>query len=415
MATTLPLALALLVVVTVLVLWLLTGSVILPVKTLLMNALTAATATGILVFIFQDGRLAGLLSYTSQDGIEETDFLILAAMAFALSTDYGVFLLARISEARRPGVSEREAIAAGMQRTGRLITSASILLAVAIGVFATSKLVFLKEVGLGVAAAVLIDAFVVRALLVPSLMAPLGRRNWWAPAPLKRLHQRLGLFRSRKLAGTRRRGGPGRQRARIATRARTAVRLVERAGRGAAAGIRCVSLPACRLGWEEELAQNARRWTTLGVWPFEIETGRPPGGSCCCWPWRRPRARRPPPGHGRRRPGRLLVRPQHRAFRVADDADHPRLPPRPQPRTVTTGACRIAQLSEKPGGSTAQLPPNTQQGVLGFTGSLQVRTGPCTWPPAACPPADRPGSLCGIGRVSGYRRRISRTASRSTG
>jgi uncharacterized membrane protein YdfJ with MMPL/SSD domain len=192
-AATLPLCIAILVAVTLLVLWLLTGSVILPVKTLLMNALTAASATGILVFIFQDGRASGLLSYTSQGGIEETDFLILAALAFALSTDYGVFLLARISEARQPGVPERQAIAAGMQRTGRLITSASILLAVAIGAFAISKLVFLKEVGLGVAAAVLIDAFIVRALLVPALMALLGRWNWWAPAPLARLHQRLGL------------------------------------------------------------------------------------------------------------------------------------------------------------------------------------------------------------------------------
>jgi RND superfamily putative drug exporter len=180
-AATLPLALAILVIVTLLVLWLMTGSVILPVKTLLMNVLTAAAATGVLVFIFQDGRLTGLLAYTSQGGIEETGFLILAALAFALSTDYGVFLLSRIGEARRPGVPEREAIAAGMQRTGRLITSASILLAVAIGAFAISKLGFLKEVGVGVAAAVLIDAFIVRALLVPALMAPLGRWNWWAP------------------------------------------------------------------------------------------------------------------------------------------------------------------------------------------------------------------------------------------
>ena len=181
-AATLPVALAILVIVTALVLWLLTGSLILPIKTLLMNALTAAAATGILMFIFQDGRFTGPFAYTGQGGIEETDFVILAAMAFALSTDYGVFLLARISEARQPGVPEHEAIATGMQRTGRLITSASVLLAVAIGAFATSRLVFLKEVGLGVAAAVLIDAFIVRALLVPSLMALLGRRNWWAPA-----------------------------------------------------------------------------------------------------------------------------------------------------------------------------------------------------------------------------------------
>ncbi|MGO9083274.1 MAG: MMPL family transporter [Streptosporangiaceae bacterium] len=192
-ASTLPVAIVILVLVTVVLLWLMTGSVILPVKTLLMNALTAAAATGLLVVIFQDGRLTGLFGYTSQGGIEETDFLILAALAFALSTDYGVFLLARISEARGPGVPEREAIAAGMQRTGRLITYASILLAAALGAFATSKLVFLKEVGVGVAAAVLIDAFIVRALLVPSLMALLGRWNWWAPAPLARLHRRLGL------------------------------------------------------------------------------------------------------------------------------------------------------------------------------------------------------------------------------
>lgn len=189
----LPLALVVLAIVTMAVLWLMTGSVILPVKMLLMNVLTAGTATGILVFIFQDGRLTGPLSYTSQGGVEETNFLILTALAFALSTDYGVFLLARIAEARRPGVTERQAIAAGMQRSGRLVTSAAILLAVALGAFATSKLVFLKEIGIGTAAAVLIDAFVVRALLVPSLMALLGRFTWWAPPALSRLHRRLGL------------------------------------------------------------------------------------------------------------------------------------------------------------------------------------------------------------------------------
>jgi RND superfamily putative drug exporter len=193
-ADTLPLALILLAVVTLLVLWLMTGSVVLPVKALLMNALTAACATGVLVFVFQDGRLTGPLDYTGQGGIEETDFLILAALAFALSTDYGVFLLARIRESRGPGVPEREAIAIGMQRTGRLVTAAAILLAVAVGAFAISKLVFLKEVGLGVAVAVLIDAFVVRTLLVPSLMALLGRWNWWSPAWLERARQRVAVF-----------------------------------------------------------------------------------------------------------------------------------------------------------------------------------------------------------------------------
>jgi RND superfamily putative drug exporter len=189
----LPVALVILAAVTMLVLWLMTGSLVLPFKTLVMNLLTAAAATGLLVFIFQDGRLTGPLAYTSQGGIEETDFLILAAVAFALSTDYGVFLLSRIKEARDSGLGERESVAVGLERTGRLVTAASVMLAVAIGAFATSKVVFLKEVGVGTAAAVLIDAFIVRALLVPSLMALLGRWNWWAPAPLARVHTRLGI------------------------------------------------------------------------------------------------------------------------------------------------------------------------------------------------------------------------------
>jgi uncharacterized membrane protein YdfJ with MMPL/SSD domain len=192
-ASTVPLAAVILVVVTLLVLWLMTGSVILPIKTLLMNVLTAAAATGILVFVFQHGRLQGLLAYTGQGGIEQTDFLILVTVAFALSTDYGVFLLSRIKEIHDSGADNREAVKLGLERTGRLVTAASVMLAVAIGAFSTSKLIFLKEVGVGTAVAVLIDAFIVRALLVPSLMALLGEWNWWSPAPIKRLHARLGL------------------------------------------------------------------------------------------------------------------------------------------------------------------------------------------------------------------------------
>lgn len=192
-ASTVPLALAILVVATVLVLWLMTESVVLPVKTLVMNLLTVVAATGILAFIFQHGRLTGVLAYTSQGGIEETDFLVLAAVVFALSTDYGVFVLSRIKEARDAGAHDRESVAVGLERTGRLVTAASLMLAVAIGAFATSKVVFLKEVGVGTACAVLIDAFIVRALLVPSLMALLGRRNWWSPPALTRLHSRIQI------------------------------------------------------------------------------------------------------------------------------------------------------------------------------------------------------------------------------
>ena len=192
-SSSLPLALSVLAIVTLLILWLMTGSVVLPVKALLMNALTVAAATGMLVFIFQDGRLTGPLAYSSQGGIEQTDFLVLAALAFALSTDYGVLLMTRIKEARDRGLANREAIAVGLEHTGRVVSASAILLSVAIGAFATSEVVFLKEIGVGVVVAVMVDAFIVRSALVPSLMALLGERNWWSPAPLRRLHRRLGL------------------------------------------------------------------------------------------------------------------------------------------------------------------------------------------------------------------------------
>jgi uncharacterized membrane protein YdfJ with MMPL/SSD domain len=132
--------------------------VCLPIKALLMNALTVAGALGLLVLVSQDGRLAGPLSYTSQGGIESTDFLILAAIVFGLSTDYGVFLLTRIKEAHDRGLPNRDAVAEGLQHTGRVVTAGAIMVAVALGAFGTSHVTFLKELGLGTAAALLIDA-----------------------------------------------------------------------------------------------------------------------------------------------------------------------------------------------------------------------------------------------------------------
>jgi RND superfamily putative drug exporter len=170
-----------------------TGSVILPVKAVIMNALTVAAALGVLTFIYQDGRLTGLLGYTPNGGIEPTDFLVTAAIVFALSTDYGVFLLGRIKEVRDAGASERESVAIGLQRTGAVVTAAAILLAVAIGAFSTSSISFIQQIGVATAVGVLIDAFVVRSLLVPALMGLLGAWNWWAPAPLRRLHDRIGF------------------------------------------------------------------------------------------------------------------------------------------------------------------------------------------------------------------------------
>jgi RND superfamily putative drug exporter len=189
----LPLALVLLCTTTLVILFVMTGSVVLPVKALLMNLLTLSAAFGLLVLIFQDGRLEGLLGYTSQGALESTQPILLFCVAFGLSTDYGVFLLTRIKEARDAGAGDREAVATGLERTGRIVTFAALLFCIAIGAFATSQVVFVKELGVGTALAVLIDAFIVRALLVPSLMALLGRWNWWAPRPLARLHARLRL------------------------------------------------------------------------------------------------------------------------------------------------------------------------------------------------------------------------------
>ena len=189
----LPLAIAVLAITTLLILFAMTGSVVLPFKALLMNLLGISAAFGVLVLVFQDGRLEGLLDYTSQGALELTQPLVLMAIVFGLSTDYGVFLLTRIKEARDGGATNEEAVALGLQRTGRIVTAAALLLCVALGAFATSEIVFIKQLGVGAAAAVLIDAFIVRALLVPALMKLLGERNWWAPRPLARLHARWRL------------------------------------------------------------------------------------------------------------------------------------------------------------------------------------------------------------------------------
>jgi uncharacterized membrane protein YdfJ with MMPL/SSD domain len=187
------LPLAIVAVLTITVLFAMTGSLILPLKQLLMNALGLSAMFGILVWVFQDGRLEGLLGYTSQGGLEAPQLLLLFAVVFGLSTDYGVFLLARIKEARDGGYSDSEAVAVGLERTGRIVTAAALLFAVAFGAFLTSKVIITKELGLGTAAAVLIDATIIRALLVPALMRLLGRWNWWAPRPLRRLHARIRL------------------------------------------------------------------------------------------------------------------------------------------------------------------------------------------------------------------------------
>jgi len=193
LAEHLPIALAIVIVSTLIVLFLMTGSVILPIKSLIMNFLNLSAVFGLLVLIFQDGRLEGFLDYSSPGAIEQTMPILLFAVAFGLSTDYAVFLLSRIKEARDNGASDSESVAIGLERTGRIVTAAALLFAVAMGAFATSQIIFIKENGVGTALAVLIDASIIRALLVPALMELLGKWNWWAPKPLRKLHERWGI------------------------------------------------------------------------------------------------------------------------------------------------------------------------------------------------------------------------------
>jgi uncharacterized membrane protein YdfJ with MMPL/SSD domain len=198
-----PLVLVILALVTGGFLFLMTGSLVLPLMALSMNLLTVAVGAGLLVLVFQDGHLSSLLGFSPIGGLEESNLVLLFIVAFALSTDYGVFLFARIKEAHDEGLTTREAVAHGLERTGRLVTAAALLFCVAIGAFVTSHIFFIKELGFGAALAVAIDATVVRALLVPALMGRLGERTWWAPRPLRRLHARVGLREgpSGKVAG----------------------------------------------------------------------------------------------------------------------------------------------------------------------------------------------------------------------
>ena len=192
-AAHIPLALAILLTLTAGFLFLMTGSVTIPIKALVMNALSVSAAIGLQVLIFQDGHFSGPLGFTPLGGLEESSLVLMLVVAFALATDYEVFVIARIKEAHDDGLPDREAIALGIERTGRIVTTAALLFCVAIGALSTSQLFFTKQLGLGAALAVAVDASIVRALLVPSLMALMGKWNWWAPRPLRRLHERIGL------------------------------------------------------------------------------------------------------------------------------------------------------------------------------------------------------------------------------
>jgi RND superfamily putative drug exporter len=189
----LPYALAIIAVATFILLFLMTGSVVIPIKALVMNTLSVSAVFGALVWIFQDGNLSSVLGFHAFGAVEAWVPVIVFAFAFGLSMDYEVFLLSRIKECHDEGCDTNTAVANGLQRSGRIITSAAFLVIIVFLGFAAGQTMGIKEFGLALAIAVAVDATLVRCILVPATMTLLGDANWWAPAPLRRLHHRLGL------------------------------------------------------------------------------------------------------------------------------------------------------------------------------------------------------------------------------
>ncbi len=188
-----PAAAAVIIVATFVLLFLLTGSILIPIKALLINVVSLGASLGVLVWVFQDGHGEALLGFKSTGGIETIIPILVIALGFGLAMDYEVFLLSRIKEFRDRGMTNDEAVVAGLQRSGRIITSAALIVVLVFSGFVAGELLVIKQTGVALAVAVAVDATLVRCLLVPATMTLLGEWNWWAPAPLRRLHDRLGL------------------------------------------------------------------------------------------------------------------------------------------------------------------------------------------------------------------------------
>jgi RND superfamily putative drug exporter len=179
---------------TLIILFLFTGSVLLPIKALLLNLLSLSATLGALVWVFQGNHLSWLTGdYISTGTIDISSIALVAVVAFALSMDYELFLLSRIKEEHDAGKNTEDAVAFGLQRTGRIITAAALLIAIVFASFLSSGVTNIKQLGFGVTFAILVDATVVRGLLVPAFMRIAGGANWWAPAWLRRIHNRVGL------------------------------------------------------------------------------------------------------------------------------------------------------------------------------------------------------------------------------
>jgi len=187
------------------------GSLVLPVKAIIMNALSITASFGVVTWIFSDGNLEGLLDFTSQGFLDLTNPILMLAILFGLSMDYEVFLLSRVREQWDATGDNDVAVATGVQKTGGIITSAALLLMVVIGAFSFSDVLFMKMIGVGMLVAIAVDATVVRALLVPATMKLLGSWNWWAPGPLRRWWARHGFREEARPVTTDRSGEDGPQ------------------------------------------------------------------------------------------------------------------------------------------------------------------------------------------------------------
>ncbi len=181
---------------TFILLFLAFGSIVLPIKAILMNVLSLSASFGALVWIFQDGHLSGVLGFTSTGTLEATQPILVLAIVFGLSMDYEVFLMSRIREQYDLTGDNTQAVAVGLQRTGQIITSAALLLIVVTGAFSLSGITFIKLIGVAMIIAIIVDATVVRTLLVPATMRLLGNANWWAPPGLRNLYARYGIKES---------------------------------------------------------------------------------------------------------------------------------------------------------------------------------------------------------------------------
>jgi RND superfamily putative drug exporter len=188
-----PVAGAMIAVATFVLLFVMFGSLLVPLKAIVLNTLSLTASFGAMVWVFQDGNGAGLLGFTATGLTDTTMPILMFCIAFGLSMDYEVFLLSRIKEEHDRTGDNELSVAMGLEKTGRLVTAAALLLSITFFAFATSGVTFIKLMGLGLGLAVLVDAFIVRATLVPALMKLAGEWNWWAPAPLRRLHQRVGI------------------------------------------------------------------------------------------------------------------------------------------------------------------------------------------------------------------------------